>query len=125
MLRDKASAGAGLALGAGVPHIIRATTQGRNIRMSHNECRHYVTYSGVKLPLKLVNPLQASDIANRNTYFRAWFDERGRMVACEKVVYGEVELRHRYEYHDNGSLKQAEITEADEETRVMRFDETA
>jgi len=38
------------------------------------------------------------------------------------VVYGEVELQHRYEYHDNGSLKQAEITEADE-SRVMRFDE--
>jgi hypothetical protein len=89
------------------------------------ECRLYVTYSGVKLPLKLVDPLEETSIANRNTYFRAWFDEQDRMTLCEKVVYGEVELRHRYEYHDNGKLKQAEITEADEEPRVMRFDEMA
>ncbi len=91
--------------------------------MNHTECRHFVTYSGIKLPLNLVNPLDAADIANRNTYFRAWFDARERMVLCEKVVYGEVELRHRYEYHDNGQLKQAEISEADEEPRVMHFDE--
>ncbi len=87
------------------------------------ECRYYVSYSGVKLPLKLVNPLAEADIANRNTYFRAWFDQTGRMVRCEKIVYGEVELQHRYEYHGNGILKQAEITEADEDPRVMRFDE--
>jgi hypothetical protein len=91
--------------------------------MNDIECRHYVTYSGVKLPLKLVNPLEDADIANRNTYFRAYFDGRDRMVLCEKVVYGEVELQHRYEYYDNGSLKQAEISEADDEPRVMRFDE--
>lgn len=89
--------------------------------MNATTCRHYVTYSGVKLPLKLVNPLAETDIANRNTYFRAWFDERGRMVRCEKVVYGEVELQHRYEYHADGSLKLAEITEADGEARVISF----
>jgi hypothetical protein len=91
--------------------------------MHHTECRYYVTYSGIKLPLKLLNPLQASDIANRNTYFRAYFDQRQRMVLCQKVVYGEVELEHRYAYYDNDNLQQAEIAEADEEPRVMRFDE--
>jgi len=91
--------------------------------MNHADCRHYVTYSGVKLPLKLVNPLEDADIANRNTYFRAYYDKQDRMVLCQKVVYGEVEMQHRYDYHDNGSLKQAEISEADDEPRVMRFDE--
>lgn len=91
--------------------------------VNHTHCRYYVTYSGVKLPLKLVNPLEEADIANRNTYFRAHFDERGRMVLCQKMVYGEVELQHRYEYHDNGNLKLAEITEAADESRVMCFDE--
>ena len=87
------------------------------------QCRHYVTYSGIKLPLKLVNPLEENDIANRNTYFRAWFDDQERMLRCEKVVYGEVELQHCYEYHDNGCLKEAVITEADDEPRIMRFNE--
>lgn len=94
-----------------------------NHESNHRECRHYVTYSGVKLPLKLVNPLEARDIANRNTYFRAYYDEQGRMILCQKVVYGEVELQHHYAYHANGSLKQAVITETDDEPRVMRFDE--
>lgn len=91
--------------------------------MNPDACRYYVTYSGVKLPLKLVNPLADSEIANRNTYFRACFDARDRMILCEKIVYGEVEMQHQYTYHDNGVLKQAEITEADDEPRLMRFDE--
>jgi hypothetical protein len=90
--------------------------------MNPTECRNYVTYSGVKLPLKLVNPLARADVANRNTYFRAWFDAQGQPVLCQKLVYGEVELQHRYEYHANGRLKQAEITEADGEPRIIRFD---
>lgn len=90
--------------------------------MNGATCRYYVTYSGVKLPLKLVNPLAESDIANRNTYFRAGFDEHERMVWCEKMVYGEVELRHRYTYDAQGRLVQAEVTEADDEPRVLCFD---
>ncbi len=51
--------------------------------MKDSTCHHYVSYSGVKLPLTLVNPLEEADIANRNTYFRAQFDEHGRMVQWE------------------------------------------
>ncbi len=90
--------------------------------MNDTTCRHFVTYSGIKLPLRLVNPLAENDIANRNTYFRAWFDERERLISCEKVVYGEVELRHRYEYYDDGRLKLAEIIESDGESRVIHLD---
>jgi hypothetical protein len=72
--------------------------------MNSSACRHYVTYSGVKLPLRLVNELAEADIANRNTFFRAWFDTQERMVLVQKMVYGEAELQHRYEYHNNGSL---------------------
>lgn len=90
--------------------------------MNTSACRYYVTYSGVKLPLKFVNPLQEADIANRNTYFRTYFDAQERMVLCQKIVYGEVELEHRYTYHDNGQLMQADIRETDDEPRMMRFD---
>ncbi len=91
--------------------------------MNPNTCRHYVTYSGVRLPLRLVNPLEEADIANRNTYFRAWYDTQGQMVLVQKMVYGEVEVQHRYAYHDNGSLMLAEITEADDESRALLFND--
>ena len=57
-----------------------------------NRPRYFLSYSGVGLPLKLVSPLAASELQNRNTYFRAVYDEAGRLVSCEKLVYGEVEL---------------------------------
>lgn len=85
-------------------------------------CRLFVTYSGVRLPLKLSGPI--ADSAHRNTYFRGWFDAGERVTEIEKLVYGEVEMRHRYAYHAGGALAQAEITDADGETRVLRFDET-
>lgn len=87
------------------------------------ERRYFATYSGVKLPLRLVTPIEEAALANRNTFMRAYFDEAGRLTACEKVVYGEVELAHRYEYYASGALKRAEITMLDEEPACLDFQE--
>ncbi|MCA1975323.1 MAG: DUF6156 family protein [Caenispirillum sp.] len=87
--------------------------------------RHFVTYSGIRLPLKLVTPLADDQLDNRNTFFRGTFDALGRLVACEKLVYGAVELTHRYAYHGDGPvLARAEVTGPDGEIKVMTFDET-
>ena len=84
-------------------------------------CRFFVTYTGVKLPFRLVNELQASEVENRNTYFRGYFDELDRIIGLEKIAYGETELKHRYSYHDNGMLSAAEITDIDGETTMLVF----
>ncbi len=80
----------------------------------------FTTYSGVKLPLKLVGPIQEAEVEHRNTYIRAEFDDQDRMIGVEKLVYGEVELTHRYDYDSDGALKTARIT-MDGETTVMNF----
>lgn len=84
--------------------------------------RYFVSYSGVKLPLKLVNELHDSDRDNRNTFFLGVYDEAERLIRCEKRVYGEIELLHNYLYHANGALRLAEITDADGEVTVLEFD---
>jgi Family of unknown function (DUF6156) len=83
------------------------------------ECRYFLTYRGFNLPLTLVEPLEPSALENRNTYVRAYFDEHERLTVCEKVVYGEVELRHTYTYDANGTLKQADILVDDEQSTVL------
>ena len=88
------------------------------------QCRFFVSYSGVKLPFNLVNAIAPEALSNRNTFIRAWFDQAGMLSGFDKLVYGEVELSHRYEYHDNGRLRRAEIVMLDEEPVAMRFDET-
>lgn len=87
------------------------------------ECRYFVSYSGVKLPLKLVNEMQDSDTANRNTFFCGYYDDQQRLMRCEKRVYGEIELRHNYTYDDYGVLRRAEITDMDGEINELVFDE--
>jgi hypothetical protein len=87
-------------------------------------CRFYVSYTGIKPPLKLVNPLDADELRNRNTFIRAYYDKEARLIAFEKVVYGEIELSHRYEYHPGGALKRAEIGTSDDDVRVMCYDES-
>ncbi len=86
------------------------------------ECRYFVTYSGVSLPFKLSQALEESALSNRNTFFRAWFDESNRMLAFQKMVYGEVELEHRYKYYENGVLEESEIYDAEGDVTVLRFD---
>ena len=98
---------------------------GRNMNdSSQGECRYFLTYSGVKLPLKLCQPLEDEAIANRNTYFQAWFDGQERIITLKKMVYGEVEMEHRYCYHDNGRLATAEIVDADGDVKVVNFDDS-
>jgi hypothetical protein len=87
------------------------------------ECRYFVSYSGIKLPLKLVNEITETSLNNRNTYYRGYFDDQDRMLLCEKVVYGEVESGHQYQYYDNGVLKHALITE-DDDVREIHFNES-
>lgn len=85
--------------------------------------RYFVTYSGVKLPFNLSGELQEQEIKNRNTYFKGYYDEAGRLTGFDKIAYGSVELAHRYSYHPNGKIGAAEITDIDEETTTLTFDE--
>ncbi len=84
--------------------------------------RFFVTYSGVRLPFNLISELQPSEILNRNTYYRGYFDEHQRITCVEKIAYGEIELAHSYSYRDDGSLKCATITDIDGEVTEMDFD---
>ncbi|NOV29434.1 DUF6156 family protein [Methylomonas sp. ZR1] len=95
------------------------------MELENCDTRYFISYSGVKLPLKLVNELaDESHLENRNTYFRGCYAADQRLMLLEKLVYGEVELRHVYTYHANGVLAEAEITDADGEIDLLRFDET-
>ena len=84
--------------------------------------RYFVTYTGIKLPFKLVNELQPGEVKNRNTCFKGYFDAQVRLTGFDKLAYGEIELMHRYEYHENGRLSVAEITDIDGEVTMLVFD---
>jgi Family of unknown function (DUF6156) len=90
-------------------------------QQSEPTIRYFVSYTGVKLPVKMVNPLEEADLRNRNTYIIARFDTEDRLVGFEKMVYAEVEISHQYEYDSQGVLRRAEIF-MDEETTEMHFD---
>jgi hypothetical protein len=85
--------------------------------------RYFVSYTGVKLPVKLVNPLEIADLNHRNTFIRATFDAEDRLLSFEKMVYGEVEIWHRYEYDAAGVVRRAEIS-MDGDVTEMHFDES-
>jgi hypothetical protein len=80
--------------------------------------RYFVSYSGVKLPLRLVDPLEEAKLENRNSYIRAEFDERERVFRIEKLVYGEIELYHHYENDEDGALKTAQISMGGETAKL-------
>jgi hypothetical protein len=86
------------------------------------DCRFFLATSGVKLPLKLVNQIEPEALTNRNTYIRAFYDEGGRLSRFQKIVYGDVELSHAYDYDEAGHLRRAEILMLDEEPTVLTFD---
>ena len=62
--------------------------------------------------------------ADRNTYIRAYFDRAGVLRGFDKIVYGEVELSHRYHYHANGRISRADIAIPDEDPGAVEFDES-
>lgn len=84
--------------------------------------RHFTSYSGTVLPLRLVGPLDSLEMDHRNTFISAYFDETGHLLGFEKWVYGEVHLIHRYGYHDGGTLSWAEIAIPGDECTKVWFD---
>lgn len=89
--------------------------------MSTTKTRYFSTYSGVKLPFKLTGELEESAIANRNTYFKGTYDAEDRLLGFQKVVYGEIEMEHRYEYAPDGALKQAMVIDAEGKVTWLHF----
>lgn len=88
--------------------------------MSTMHTRYFLTYRGVKLPLQFAEELQPDALRNRNTWFQVDYDASGRIVSCEKKVYGETEMRHDYEW-DGERLIRARIAIGDDEPQVMEF----
>jgi len=84
--------------------------------------RYFVSYTGIKLPVRMVNPLEEKDLSNRNTFIVAYFDKDDRIIGFEKMVYAAIELSHFYDYHPNGILKSAEIM-MDDITTFIEYDE--
>jgi hypothetical protein len=87
------------------------------------DCRYFVTYRGVRLPATMVTAIEPAALANRNTYIRAYFDADGVLHGFDKLVYGDVELSHRYVYHANGQLRRAAISVPDEEPALLAYEE--
>ena len=87
------------------------------------QCRFFATYSSVRVPPLLVGVIEQEALSNRNTFIRGYFDAAGVLRGFDKVVYGEVELSHRYHYHANGGLCRAEIAMSDEAPVTLVFDE--
>ena len=85
------------------------------------ESRYFLSYTGMKLPLQLISPIEAAEVRNRNTFFHALYDAQDRLVHCRKLVYGEVEMAHRYEYGADGRLCRAEVIDAEGEATVLEF----
>jgi hypothetical protein len=83
--------------------------------------RYFLTYRGIRLPLTLTEELAPEALRHRNTYFRAAYDEAGRVLWLEKLVYGEVELRHDYEWDPDGRLRSATVLSSGEEPQVLRL----
>jgi len=86
-------------------------------------CRYFLTYTGIKLPLTLVTELEPDQLENRITFFRGYYDPQGRLEGLQKMVYGEVEMEHRYHYDATGVLRKADITDIDGEVTELVFDE--
>jgi hypothetical protein len=86
------------------------------------QTRYFISYSGVTLPLNLVNELE-DGIQQRITYFIGYYDSNGQLLKVEKLVYDEIEFTHEYSYDDTGKIAKAVITEEDEDPRILIFDE--
>jgi hypothetical protein len=83
--------------------------------------RYFLTYRGSKLPLTLTEELDPAALQHRNTYLRAEIDTAGRTLWLEKMVYGEVEMRHDYHWDAEGRLTGATVQSPDEDPREIRF----
>ena len=83
--------------------------------------RYFTSYSGVRLPLRLVGEPAVDDMRNRNTFYRGGFAADGRLLRCEQMVYGEIEVCHEYSYHPDGRLARAVIRAGGDDPETIDY----
>lgn len=83
--------------------------------------RYYSGISGITMPFKPENEVDADTITMLQAYLRVTLDRAGRVRRLEKFLNGKLDFTHEYEYYDDGSLRTAVVEAPGREPVVREF----
>ena len=100
---------------------------GRRPASRHDATEYYRSWGGYRHPISLQSRISKEEAEDRaaggKAYLISSFDAQGRLVRVIKMLKGSIFFEFVYEYHPNGKLKTATITNAKGETSLRRYDE--
>ncbi|WP_445357760.1 DUF6156 family protein [Microbulbifer sp. ANSA002] len=83
---------------------------------------YFSSFSGYSIPLNLIGEITKDEAASLDSYYVAYFDDKGVLLSVEKYFRGSLFFKHDYFYHKNGSLKESRVVNADGKETVSFFD---
>ncbi|MFA0962778.1 DUF6156 family protein [Roseivirga sp. BDSF3-8] len=89
-----------------------------------NSVKYFASWGSYSVPKKPQKEIQESELSDYPTYYKAHYDEEGRLARFEKYIDGDLEGYDAYEYYEGTEkVKTQTLLNADGEKRVNQFDE--
>lgn len=87
-----------------------------------NETVYFLGWSGTSMPRSPDNPTSEADAIRHQSFYRAEYDDQGRLGKFTKVLDGRVDWADEYTYWSNGKLSQRRMTRSDGSQLLERYD---
>jgi|WetSurMetagenome_2_1015567.scaffolds.fasta_scaffold00263_28 hypothetical protein len=73
-------------------------------------------------PVRPVDAITAEEISKYKTYYVAFYDEKGRIISCEKILHGKTHWLSKYIYSSSGYLEKEEYHNPAGEIIMIYYD---
>jgi Family of unknown function (DUF6156) len=85
---------------------------------------YYESFSGYNIPFRPIGEITIEKAKNLDSYYIAYFNDKGKIISFEKNLYCKREFIDHYYYRADGTLERREGTKATGEITIQYFDKT-
>jgi hypothetical protein len=87
-----------------------------------DKVKYFASWSGYSIPRKPQQQIDSADLHKYKAYYRACYDNEGRLVKFEKYLKGELEWYDEYIYwEDSKKLKSRIVVNSEGERKEFRY----
>jgi hypothetical protein len=65
------------------------------------------------MPRRPTDPTSEAEAVHRQSFYRAEYDDQGRLATFTKIMNGQIQWSDEYRYWDNGKLRERTMTRVD------------
>lgn len=84
--------------------------------------KHILQKMKTDFPVRPVDEISAGEAKTYTAYYVVHYDEKGRIVSCEKILHAKTDWSSRYYYSNDGYLEKEDLIDPDGKKTLIYYD---